>query len=98
MIGEDPEPRAEREVVELAGGILREREDAVLLVRAGENDAAAIKRCPERIADESVAEVALLARSAAVARHGEEAGIEDQLILLRLSADDGGENRTRDIF
>ena len=46
----------------------------------------------ERVADESVAEVALLARGASVARHGEEPRIKDQLVLLCLPPDDGCEN------
>ena len=93
MVGHDAKARADGQVLGLESVACGGLDDAVFLIGARHADVAAAKRPAVNVADEAVAEVAVLAGGAAVAGHGHPARVDDHLALFGLVADDGTEHR-----
>ena len=95
MVGQDPDLRADRQIRQGCSRSGADGEDAVLLARL-RDDQVRIEFAGQ-IADETVTLVDPLRRGAAITRQRHPARIDQNPALLRLRADDGGENRDRDV-
>src|SRR6185437_126229 len=82
VVGQHAQARADGEAREVDRAAIATRDDAVLLVRVGDDHR--LHRAARRVAHEPVALVDLLPRGAAVARERHPAGVGDDPVLLAL--------------